>query len=720
MKIRVSRYIATAAPPVRRVAASPDVTDVEREQLEAPILGHTDRQRFLSRLGQNPTYASRRLSTGRIALTRLMAAGSEAGQLYSVTVLVSAADWSGPLQADGWPLLKIGGLWQVATGTVPSVNVRVDSLEHPIADADQRARVLAMIARIERSWEDRAERIVVREDELPTTEVRMTAMLLPRAVRERFDYAVRSLNPDCPVRLNCLYKALTTGGARAARPRDRSDDSVPAPYTDALSYFWKPEGPPPWAFAANREEFGGTEATTPAPPRPPAAARTAPAETGGSRRRGVLTAALAVLMVGVGVGGWVIYRHSARRAAVVARLTEIDRRAEALMRDHPGGTRLPCDDRARRELVAEAATLLAESEKLLPAVGTDSAGSKAESLRTWLADARTAATDSARIAATLSNFEQFIQREGELTAASAYPSEHAIATLDAWAGQLEEADAIARKLDDCHAEAAAAALELVRARPKVLPAIVASCEAELQRLRAFFDRVPTTRLDNDTTPLVPAEQERLDAITDRMGQVPASVRTARLPSLRGELESLQKLAGERAKAVGGLRQRFDADYSRAKRLADQYALHLHPTAVAGLKPKWDGAVEALQHARAAHEIWKDHEACGKLNDMIFRWRGSAARLVFSRFEELVEQAQRAYAVEAGGKGPAPNGTAAKRIAEALALYDDFREAIRQYDRFGALHDMAADLSARIHGRKREAENEEEESPRAAAQNLVLD
>jgi len=678
--VKISRHVFGSDQGYRTLGASDDLTSEEVADLESFAFGQTDNLDYLATLKSTPAYWSRQLSSGRRAITRVLAGPADdkgRQSLLFITVVVHTNDWLRSLNGEDAPLLGVHQVWSwKGEQRLPREEIRVSKPARVRPSPDQQQRILSLLGLIESLSDSENSSIVLEERDLTTDELAMVCALLPVWYRPRFSYAVRSLSESLPVQLNYLAPPASRGKSRRKIVRwTPSRGLVGAKYASGLSHFWTPGESPPWQFVENCKAFGkllptweGVDNTagtaTPAiPVRPARAPRRSKL-----RIPPYLYWVVLVLMV-LSATGFVVNRTVRTRRHAEATLTA----AAEFLGAHADPALLPSSGSARQELIAQAELHASQVASLQDSSRADRQQAIGDQFKEWLAHAGVRAEEYGTLDELLAGFETFceplgLSRPGDV---DRVPDDKVRAGVHGWNRRLAESAARAAEIGGPYPERIATALARIMQWQNNLQSLIQKCAESLAVLEQALQQRPPGQLTKKAL----AEWESYRAEMERIKQVlpPESVPTgqsepvnidtigAAIVELRASLNRVEDLSAVWDQWATEMKAAFEKLATRGNKLFEAKSLYFEPTRPTDLDDPWKAATDCLDLFDKALDKWPDEEDVLAKRIAVRAWMGKASSLAMDYFQGEVDHAQQIWDTETSQ----PSGVGTNGVGNAL-------------------------------------------------------
>lgn len=718
----LSKHVFGAYHGYGTLAASSDVTQQERRELEVFSFGQTSDGSYLQSLSRMPAYCSRLLSTGRRVLTRVFQGppdDNNRATLLFVTALMDARDWQIHVRGNERRLLENGDLWQW-NGEAELPPLRMDSPtgSHGAIPKDQRSRILSLIALIEQTDLNANTTILVPAQDVAPIDMDLILGLLPRDEARRFGYAVRSLSDGLAVHLNALDPRAVRGRGSRRLVDGESETQTRGRYTSTLAELWKPHGPPPLDFADARSRFGdlpaevGADGAALSPPvtgRPVVAAR--------ARRMPrwftlpltgiVLTSLL------VGVTGFLLWR----RMHIQHERTSCVQAVQDFLTDHSVTQSVTGPVCADGELLEQAARLAERLTKLTSAgADADGVAEVSQHLESWRREAAERCDAIKTVEQVLSDLNVFAESLGlaDPEAVESYPDPETIRNVNEWRRKVEETRTPADELGEPYVSEVAIAMDRFARWEKRVAALPAIAKEQLEAIRSWLAETKVPPLSTQLLEEWDATQEQFVLSQRRLPTIDAS--TNGLSS--GLLELVESVGHEMtqlAKQIDSLQQLVSEQLTIAEAKIVAHELNKPVSVIGQVDERIDRIADVQASLSPILQTWPDCPRAIEIRKSLDAWTLAAGRVVLLELRKRVEAAEAYDQDSQSGDSGATEAEKAKMqdaIAEAHALW-------KQY--FGSLLDLdevrneATRLLERIIQLEKKYSPESDEGPKAAEQ-----
>jgi len=656
MIVRLSRHVFGSDRGYRTLATGDDLTPDEIAELESFAFGQTTDQGYLESLVDTPAYWSRRLTSGRRAISRVLPGPTdEQGRqsLRFVTVLLHANDWLTALNGEDAPLLRVARIW--SWSGQPQLKREEVSVAKPSQvkpTADQRQRILSLLGHIETMSDSTTSTIVVEPQDITVEELNMVVALLPLWYRPQFSYAVRSLSENLPVLVNYVAPAASRGKSRRKIVRWSPTSSlISAKYASGLAHFWPQGEPPPWEFVNNCKAFGRLMPTWDGTDSPagtvaaPDAARKRPVR---ARRKlripGIVYWLIAILVILGATGFFVVQTVNARRHA-----DAVLSAAEEFLATNEDPNELPASGSTRKDLIRSAESHADKVAALDVDSRADRQAAVATQLDLWLNSAGVRAQEYGSLDELLAGFDSFMKPLGldEPGRLSQIPDAATRSAVQGWQKRLEEARSEADQIGPPYSERMNAALDRIARWETRITGLMERCESGLAVLLEKLSAEPPTELSNELLETWQQESDQLKMMASILPPLGKNENDAtepdefheKLVDLRARLTRIQRLADRWQDEIEQLRQAFERYASRAFSLIEKHDLVFPPVRPDGLIEAWKAAQEADAALEEALYIWPDAKDVLSQQDTVSAWMNKASDLAFDYFDAEVTRAE---------------------------------------------------------------------------------
>ncbi len=183
MKITISIHIFGSIRGYATIACSSMVTEQEKKELEQFSFGQTNSQDYLNSLSSNPAIISKKLCSGRWAITRVMKGTNDEYNrctLLFVTAILSENDWLYSLKCNMRLLLSDNNIWNWSSlEAVSEIYLKIDNTQPFLDISDSlKKKTLYLLSAIEANP---YKSLVVREEEYNLDVIYILTLLLPRS-----------------------------------------------------------------------------------------------------------------------------------------------------------------------------------------------------------------------------------------------------------------------------------------------------------------------------------------------------------------------------------------------------------------------------------------------------------------------------------------------------------------------------------------------------------
>lgn len=260
MPISVSRYIYSLKSGKKTdLASSLDVSTTEKQQIKSYNIGSISDPDYLQSLWPKPSYGVIPLSSGRIAVLRILPPtniGSVNAQYQCFAILIKSENWISDLCCDIETILFTKQLWSWNHKTdLPKVEIpTTPPLFGP--DDDTRQHVLSILAQLESNSHNPDFRIIINEKYTDQQLFRWLNILLPQNTKKKFSYFSRSLNPNLQLTVISLpadIKSNKNPDICIWKPGTKQPYNTP--YTDHIKDLWQPGKMPPVSHIQKIQDF---------------------------------------------------------------------------------------------------------------------------------------------------------------------------------------------------------------------------------------------------------------------------------------------------------------------------------------------------------------------------------------------------------------------------------------------------------------------------------
>lgn len=704
MIVKISRHVFGSHQGYRTLGASADLTAEEIAELESFAFGQTDDSAYLASLDREPAYWSRALSSGRRAVTRVLPGPvDDQGRqsLRFVTAIIHAADWLRALAGEDAPLLRVERVWAwTGEARIAREEITVSKPPRVRPTAEQRERILSLLALIETFSNADNVTIALAPREMTPDELAMVIALLPHWYRPRFSYAVRSLSEALPVQLNYLAPPASRGKSRRKIMQWTPARGLGgAKYASGLAHFWTPGEAPPWQFVENCKAFGRLMPTwetsddargtviPAASDRPAVQKRAMPAIP-----RYLYWALLLVLVLAT--TGFVVDRTVRSRRHAEEVLTA----AAAFLEAHADPRQLPASVSERHKLIDQVEQYAAQVDRLTERSRAQRQQDIGGRLRSWREVAGARDEEHLALDKLLSGFEGFCEPLGlgSQPTLEEIPGSEVRAAIRDWARRLEAAQAQAEDLAGPYPQRLDAGLARIARWRSELAAVIRKCRESLAELEQALSVAPPGQLTNDILAEWTDRQtelQRIDAL------LPADLAAEDSPppenmdsigvaltELRSAYSRVDGRAAIWAAWVTETQAKFAKYHQLARALFEQHALDIEPVRPMGLADGWRAAADCLNFIAKAQDLWPDEPDATMMKGAAHAWMREASSLALAHFWSEVDHAQTIWDAErkqhpdAGSNGLAsspPNPTPAMNVLErAMAYWQENQEVAR--------------------------------------------
>jgi hypothetical protein len=257
MNITISFHIFGSVQGYTTLAFSETVTEQEVKQLEQYSFGQTNNLHYLNSLETNPAIISRRLNSGRWAITRVkMGPNDEYSRrtLLFITAIVSENDWLDVLKCNIKPLIITSDIWEWnGSNRISEKQIEVGNIQlKPIISDPAKKKALILLSAIETNTN---KTIIVNDADYDIDVINILNQLLPHKFRNTFSYTVRALSDKVKVSLISLSQEAQVTHPKNCAYLVNHEIQTESVYTEMIGSLWDNGGQPPWAFIDRCEDF---------------------------------------------------------------------------------------------------------------------------------------------------------------------------------------------------------------------------------------------------------------------------------------------------------------------------------------------------------------------------------------------------------------------------------------------------------------------------------